>query len=73
MKKIDLLKLAELIRYSDRYEISIQFWPEQTAVFIEKDGVELTSFGSSDDDFAITTAVDYLNAINQKKKHESSN
>ncbi len=59
-------KLKSLIRYSDRYEISIQFWPDQTAVYISKDDVDLTSFGG-DFDFAIGSAFDYLKRINIKK------
>jgi hypothetical protein len=67
MKKIDLLKLAALIRYSDRYEISIQFWPTQTTVFINKDGVELASFGGDLPNFAVNTAIAYLDSITRKK------
>ena len=67
MKKIDLLKLAALIRYSDRYEITIQFLPEQTAVYIAKDSVDLTSFGGNSD-FAISRAIEYLEKINPKIK-----
>lgn len=61
---IDLDKLGKLLKYSDRYEISIQFWPDQTAVFIEKDGVELESYGG-DFDFAIDSSIAYLRRINK--------
>lgn len=37
--------LKKLIKYSDRYEISVQFWPKQTAVFIMKDRVDLKDWG----------------------------
>ena len=59
---IDLLKLKSLLSFSDRYEISIQFWPQQTAVYIAKDDVDLTDFGG-DFDFAIGKAIEYLNRI----------
>lgn len=56
--------LNQLIKYSGRYEINIQFWPLQIAVYINKDDVELTSFGG---DFeAIERALEYLNRINKK-------
>lgn len=58
-------KLAKLLKWSDKYEINIQFWPKQTAVFIEKDGVELTDFGG-DFDFAIDKAIEYLRKINKE-------
>lgn len=62
-KKMDLL--SKLLKYSDRYEISVQFWPKQTAVFIEKGGVELKSYGG-DFDFAIGESIKYLNKINKE-------
>lgn len=58
--------LERLIKYSDRYQISIQFWPEQTSVFIMKDHVDLTSFGGGFDE-TIKAALDYLNRINKVK------
>lgn len=60
--EIDLLKLKDLLRFSDRYEISIQFWPQQIAVYIAKDGVDLTDFGG-DFGFAIGKSIEYLNRI----------
>lgn len=56
-------KLRRLLKYSDRYEISIQFWPEQQAIFIAKDGVDLDSYGS-DFDSSIDKALEYLDRIN---------
>lgn len=56
---INLLELKKLLRFSDRYEISIQFWPGQTAVYIEKRGIHLTNFGG-DFDFAIRKSIEYL-------------
>lgn len=62
-----LVKLGQLLRYTDIYEINIQFWPEQTAVFIEKDGIELQDYGG-DFDFAIDRAIEYLDKINKNNK-----
>ena len=56
---INLLELKELLMFSDRYEISIQFWPDQIAVYIAKGGVDLKDFGG-DFDFAVTKAIEYL-------------
>lgn len=58
---IDLLKLKELLMFSDRYEISVQFWPNQVAVYIEKDGVDLKDFGGDAD--CINDATIYLTRI----------
>jgi len=63
---IKLVKLRKLLAYSDRYEISIQFWPEQIAVYITKDGVDLKDFGGSFS-FAIDKATEYLDRINNVK------
>ena len=60
---VDIIKLAALLTYSDRYEINIQFWPKQTAVYIAKDGIDLTDFGG-DFDFAVDKSIEYLNRIN---------
>jgi hypothetical protein len=62
---IDLVELKNLLSFSDRYEISIQFWPQQTAVYIAKDGVDLTDFGG-DFDFAVGKAIKYLIRITQQ-------
>lgn len=68
MKKFTLgqmLELKKLLKFSDRYEISIQFWPDQISVFIAKDDVDLESYGG---DFeAIKRAIQYLNRINKIK------
>lgn len=58
-------QIEELLSFSDTYEISIQFWPEQTAVFISKDGIALESYGGSFD--VIKAAINYLSKINRKK------
>jgi len=62
-EKTNFKKLKELLKYSDRYEISIQFWPKQTAVYIAKDDVDLADFGG-DRNETIQNAIDYLKRIN---------
>lgn len=59
---INLAKLGELLKFSDRYEISIQFWPDQIAVFIVKDGIELIDYGG-DFDFAVNKSIEFLKRI----------
>jgi len=59
-----LNQLAELLKWSDKYEISIQFWPEQTVLFIAKDGIDLESYGG-DFVFAIGESIKYLRRINK--------
>ena len=63
--EINLKKLSRLLMYSDRYEINIQFWPDQIAVYIAKDDVDLTDFGGGFD-FAVNKAIEYLDRINRK-------
>lgn len=60
--EIDLEQLRRLLAYSDKYEISIQFWPEQIAVYIAKDGVDLQDYGG-DFDFAIGRTIEYLDRV----------
>ena len=60
--EIDLERLSRLLAYSDKYEISIQFWPEQIAVYIAKDGVDLQDYGG-DFDFAIGRSIEYLDRV----------
>ncbi len=59
---IDLEQLSRLLKYSDDYEISIQFWPKQTAVYISKDGIDLQDYGG-DFDFAIGRSIEYLDSV----------
>lgn len=55
-----------LIEYSRKYEISFQMWPKQNTIYIEKDGVELQSFGGYDTaEDVMTHALEYLNRINK--------
>ena len=64
---VDLLSI--LIQWRQWYEINIQFWPQQTSVFIAKDGVDLADFGG-EMEYAITESIKYLERINNigKKK-----
>ncbi len=62
---INVKNLDKLISYSDRYEINIQFWPNQISVYLSKDGVDLNSWGSSEPNFAIVEAIKYLDRINR--------
>lgn len=66
LTKEEMLNLLNLISYSDKYEIDIQFWPDQTTVYIEKDGIELQSYGG-DFDYSINESIKYLKRINQKR------
>ena len=67
LEEKQLKKLAQLIAYSDRYEINIQHWPQQTAVYISKGGIDLTDYGG-DFDHAIGSSLDYLKRINKQLK-----
>lgn len=60
--EIDLTLLSRLLMFSSKYELSIQFWPEQTAVYISKDGVDLQDYGG-DFKFAVGRAIEYLERI----------
>jgi hypothetical protein len=66
---IDLEKLGPLLMYSERYEINIQFWPEQFAIFIAKDGVDLENWGGDFDDI-VEQAIEYLERINKPQKEK---
>lgn len=63
LNKDQMKSLQNLLRYSDKYEISIQFWPEQTAVFISKEDIELIDFGGDFED-VMKKSIEYLNRIN---------
>lgn len=62
LNNIDLKLLSRLLTYSDRYEITIQFWPKSTTVYIEKDEIGLQDYGG-DFKFAIGQAIDYLDRV----------
>lgn len=59
-----------LLKYSDRYCINFQMWPEQYTIYIEKDGVELGNFVSGCDTAieSMRFAVEYLDRITRKSK-----
>lgn len=64
---IDLIMLNRMLAYSEKYDITIQFWGESnTNVFIEKDGIDLTDFGGLSPDEAIKKTVQFLDRINKK-------
>ncbi len=63
-KEINLF--AALIKYSERYEINFQFWPDQKTVYIAKDGIDLTSFSSDNVADTLAQVIEYLNRINRK-------
>lgn len=60
-------KLRILLSYSNRYQISIQFWPGLTAVYISKDSVDLKDWGG-EFDHAVGSAIRYLRRINKEDK-----
>jgi len=41
-------------------------WPDQYAIYIAKDGIDLWSFGSSDAKITMNAALKYLNRIQPK-------
>jgi hypothetical protein len=41
-------------------------WPDQYTIYIEKDGIDLWSFGSSSAEITINEALKYLNRIQPK-------
>lgn len=58
---------TKLLKWSDVYEISFQMWPHQYTIFIEKDGVELWSFGTDEPIEPLQKANQYLERINGVK------
>jgi hypothetical protein len=55
-----------LFEFSNKYEINFQMWPDQYTIYIEKDGIELWSFGSSSAEMTMNEALKYLNRIQPK-------
>jgi hypothetical protein len=70
--KIDFNKLKQLLSYSNRYDISIQFWTEQQAIYIEKHDVPLIDFGGEFNDI-IDDAIGYLNRITSSSNKQFPN
>ncbi len=68
---IDINKIEKLLILSDRQDVTIQAWHGQTAVFIEKDGVDLFQRGG-DADFALDESIDYLQRVNRSEVSDTS-
>ena len=63
----DLTKLwLRLLKYSEKYEISYQMWPNQHTIYIAKDGVDLYSYGSYEALETMRGALAYLDRITKK-------
>lgn len=56
-----------LMVYSNRYSISFQMWPNQYTIYVEKDDVDLYSYGSDDPTETMSKALEYLDRINRKE------
>ena len=65
--EIDLTLLSKLLIYSDRYDISIQFWGEQIGIYISKENIDLADYGG-DFNTSVSQAIEYLDRINGKKR-----
>lgn len=64
----DRYLMNRLMDYSSIYEISFQLWPKQYTIYIEKDGVDLASYGGSDNpNEALKRALEYLDRVNRKE------
>jgi len=61
--EIILSELRELLSFSNIYEISIQFWPDNISVYIAKDGVDLVDFCGMDFKDTVTLSTDYIKRI----------
>jgi hypothetical protein len=57
--------MTKVLHYSDRYEITVQFWPEYKTAYIAKDGVDLYSYGSYDTAETLSDIINYLDRINK--------
>jgi hypothetical protein len=57
---------SKLLKYSEKYEITYQMWPEYHAIYIAKDGIDLYSFGSYDPADTMRGALEYLDRITKK-------
>ena len=56
-------------KYFDKYDITFQFWGKgDNNVFIERDGIELVSFGGRETvEDALNDTLEYLERINKRK------
>lgn len=57
-----------LLKYSERYQINFQMWPDQYTIYIEKDHVELSSFGGGAVTETMEMTLEFLDRINRKSK-----
>lgn len=57
----------KLLEYSDRYQINFQMWPNQYTIYVEKDHVELYSFGTDNATETMLETLRYLDRINRKR------
>lgn len=63
----DPLLMNRLLKYSLKYEISFQMWPNQYTIYIAKDGIDLYSYGGgSGPNETMIGALNYLDRINKK-------
>lgn len=63
-------KLFDKVKnYSKKYQINLQMWPNWTCIFVEKDHVDLYSYGGSLPlDKVLDNIIEYLDRINKKTK-----
>ena len=64
-KGMSLLKIGELLSFSDKYEISIHVYDTTFLVSIIKDSVDLNDY-EGDFEGTVEEALKYLNRINKK-------
>lgn len=56
--------MSRLMDYSSVYEINFQMWPNQYTIYVDKDGVDLYSYGGADDpNEAMKGILKYLDRI----------
>ena len=68
MENRDMQLMARLMQYGEKYEISVQLWPEYKTIYVAKDGVDLYSYGAYDLKIVLSTVLDYLDRVNRKQK-----
>lgn len=59
--------MLRLIDYGEKYEISVQLWPQYKTIYVAKDGVDLFSYGDHDLQRVLSRILEYLDRINAKK------
>jgi len=60
--------LKEIEKWSEHYDFSFQFWGKgQNNVYIERDGVELQSFGGEETiEDILKIALDWIKKVNKQ-------